>query len=63
MEVVQYKCPNCGGNLEYKAGNQDFGCEYCLSEFTETEIKEIFKKNENMELDENVEKSKRTAGI
>lgn len=59
MEVVQYKCPNCGGNLEYKAGNQDFGCEYCMSEFTETEIKEIFKKNENMELDENVEEIKK----
>lgn len=54
METVQYKCPNCGGNLEFKADKQGFGCEYCLSFFTEEEIKEIFDKNESMKLDENV---------
>lgn len=54
MEVVQYKCPNCGGNLEYQADQQNFGCEYCLSRFTEAEIKEIFNNNENINLDENV---------
>lgn len=59
MEVVQYKCPNCGGNLEFQADDQDFGCQYCLSEFTETEIKDIFDKNESMKLDENVEEIKK----
>lgn len=54
METVQYKCPNCGGSLEFDAAKQGFGCEYCLSFFTETEIKQIFKKNESMKLDENV---------
>jgi DNA-directed RNA polymerase subunit RPC12/RpoP len=55
METVQYKCPNCGGGLEFKADKGGFGCEYCLSFFTEEEIKEIFKKNESKKLDENYE--------
>ena len=40
MPVIQYKCPNCGGSLEFDAGKQDFGCEYCLSHFTEEQLQD-----------------------
>lgn len=46
MEAVQYKCPNCGGELKFKPDTQNFGCEYCFSEFTEQEIREITARNE-----------------
>lgn len=55
MEIVQYKCPNCGANLSFSAEKQGFDCEYCFSFFTEEEIKKAFAENENMALDENVE--------
>lgn len=54
MDTIQYKCPNCGGPLEYKAETLKFGCEYCDSQFTEQEIKDIFKENENIDLSQNV---------
>lgn len=47
MEAVQYKCPNCGGELQFKPENQNFGCDYCLSSFTEEEIKAVCAKAEN----------------
>ncbi|MDO5559211.1 MAG: hypothetical protein Q4F95_06385 [Oscillospiraceae bacterium] len=50
MEAIQYKCPNCGGSLEYRADIQKFGCSFCLSEFTEQEIKLICSDNENTDL-------------
>lgn len=40
MSVVQYKCPNCGGSLEFKADSQSFKCEYCMSEFSKDEMNE-----------------------
>ena len=55
MEAVQYKCPNCGGELQFKPDKQLFGCDYCFSTFTEEDIKEVCAKNENKSLDENVE--------
>jgi len=54
LEAIQYKCPNCGGGLEYKADRQKFGCDFCLSEFTEQEVKEIFRDNESVDLTQNV---------
>lgn len=47
MEAVQYKCPNCGGELQFKPDKQAFGCDYCLSTFTEEEIKQVCAKTEN----------------
>lgn len=47
MEAVQYKCPNCGGELQFKPDKQLFGCDYCLSTFTEDEIKTICSRTEN----------------
>ena len=39
MAVVTYKCPNCDGGLIFDAESQKFHCEYCLSYFTEEELK------------------------
>ena len=59
MEAVQYKCPNCGGELKFKPESQKFGCEYCFSEFTEEEIREVCEHNENRPSDENLEREQR----
>lgn len=39
MAMITYKCPNCGGALEFQADTQSFKCEFCLSDFNNTEIK------------------------
>lgn len=39
MEVLQIKCPNCGASVQFNAGSQKLHCEYCLSDFTEEELK------------------------
>ena len=46
MKVVQYKCPNCNANLEFKAGEQNFGCDYCESAFTGEQLAEIYPQKE-----------------
>jgi len=51
MEVVQYKCPNCGADLEFQAATQDFGCRYCDSAFSSAQLKEIYPQKENHRLD------------
>lgn len=51
MEVVQYKCPNCGANLEFQAAAQMFGCKYCDSSFTSEQLSEIYPKQEFHRLD------------
>lgn len=50
MEAIQYKCPNCGGELKFDPGKQQFGCEYCRSLFSEAEIKQVCKENEETDL-------------
>lgn len=37
MEVITYKCPNCGGDLTFDPESGKYKCEYCLSSFTEEE--------------------------
>lgn len=39
MAVVAYKCPSCGAGIEFNAEKQLFACEYCLSEFTEEQLR------------------------
>ena len=41
MNTVQYKCPNCGGELVFNPEKQMFSCPYCASDFTEAEMEEI----------------------
>lgn len=52
MPVVQYKCPNCGGSLELNANSHTFDCAFCLSSFEESQLKDQFKSNEEMPLNE-----------
>ena len=37
MSVVSYKCPHCGGGLNYSPG-VGFKCEYCLSVMTKEQL-------------------------
>lgn len=43
MALISYKCPNCGGGLTFDPKKQRLVCEYCLSEFSEEEMKEFEK--------------------
>lgn len=40
MSAITYQCPNCGGGLVFDPKSGKFTCEYCLSGFTEEELKE-----------------------
>ncbi len=39
MATVTFKCPNCGGGLQFDPASQKYKCEYCLSEFEQEQIK------------------------
>ncbi len=41
MAVISYKCPNCGGGLTFDTESQKLACEYCMSEFTEEEMRRL----------------------
>lgn len=38
-EAHSFKCPNCSADLKFFPDKQKFCCEYCRSEFTESEIR------------------------
>lgn len=58
--TVQYKCPNCGGDIRFSPDKQGYDCEYCMSFFTQQQIQEIFSELENTDLSENVEETQST---
>ncbi|MCI5649014.1 MAG: TFIIB-type zinc ribbon-containing protein [Fusicatenibacter sp.] len=39
MSVITYKCPNCGGELIFDPGSGQYKCEYCMSKFSEEEVR------------------------
>lgn len=41
MTTASYKCPNCGGGLQFRPELQKSKCDYCLSEFTDEQLAEI----------------------
>lgn len=41
MGAIVYKCINCGGPLAFKAETQNWICDYCLSEFSEQEVRDF----------------------
>lgn len=47
MAIAQYKCPNCGKVLVFKADKQGWFCECCESLFNDEEIKIRFDFNNN----------------
>ena len=38
-DLIEYKCPCCGGKVEFNAGTQQMQCPYCDSEFTIESLK------------------------
>ena len=46
METVSYKCINCDAPLQFDPKQQKFVCEFCRSEFAETELTDYFSKLE-----------------
>lgn len=59
MSAVQYKCPNCGGELTFNPEKQAFSCPYCFDDFTEAEVEELYKQK-NQEAMENADASVET---
>jgi len=51
MTSVTYQCPNCGAALEFDNQLGKHKCFYCDSEFDEQQIKQHFKENEQMKLE------------
>ena len=43
--VIEYKCPNCGGIIEFNSSTQSMRCPYCDSEFS---IKDFDFKDESL---------------
>lgn len=41
MSAISYKCPNCGGDLQFEPETQQYKCEYCISSFTQEEMKKV----------------------
>ncbi|MDO4522069.1 MAG: TFIIB-type zinc ribbon-containing protein [Eubacteriales bacterium] len=40
MDVISYKCPNCGADLKFDPATQRFVCEYCMSSFDKEALEE-----------------------
>lgn len=53
VQTITYQCPNCGAALEYDNALGKFKCFFCDSTFTDSEIKNIFKDNEQTDLSKN----------
>lgn len=52
MTTKSYKCPSCGAGIHFKPSLQKFKCDFCLSEYTEEEIDDIYKEINNKENEE-----------
>jgi len=44
MSTVVYKCPKCDAAITYNAKNGNFSCDFCMSSFTEQEVKDAWEK-------------------
>ncbi len=40
-QLQQYKCPACGGKLEFESGSQKMACPYCSTEFEIETIRQM----------------------
>ena len=41
MSVLSYKCPSCGADLRFDPETQNLKCDYCLGNFTESDLETI----------------------
>lgn len=46
MATVNYKCPNCGAPLKFNPDKQMFSCEFCMSDFEEQKIQQLYAERE-----------------
>ena len=46
--VNEYKCPNCGGTVQFDSGTQNMKCEFCDSEFSVEAMEAESVANQNM---------------
>lgn len=62
MATVNYKCPNCGGPLKFNPDKQMFSCEYCMSDFEEQKIQQLYadKEAKQSQAEKQEEKAKQT---
>lgn len=56
MDLMTYKCPNCGGAIVFESVNQDFKCESCDSVFTQEQLSEYDEILKNSGQPENTQK-------
>lgn len=64
MAAVTFKCPNCGGDLQFDPSTQKFKCEFCSSEFSreeaETANPQAQEAGKNAEAEQNQEQEQKT---
>lgn len=41
MATISYKCPNCGGGLQFNPAKQNYQCEFCMSDFSQQQLAEL----------------------
>ena len=41
MDSIQYKCPNCGGELVFDPNTGAYSCPYCLSKFSQEDMDRV----------------------
>lgn len=58
MAIKSYKCPNCGAGIHFKPDKQKFHCDFCLSEYTEAEINDIYKELEEEDKGKEIQEDK-----
>lgn len=58
MATYSYKCPSCGAGIHFKPEFQKFKCDFCLSEYTEEEIEDIYKETDKSENEETYDSHK-----
>lgn len=62
MSTVMYHCPNCGGSLVFNPQTQQFECEFCMSNFTEWQVKNINKSAEEKQ-EEPIQEEEKTGNM
>ena len=55
MDTFIYKCPSCGGKVDYNSENHKWKCEYCGSEFS---LEEMQQSEDNASTEKNNSKKK-----
>ena len=50
-DVIEYKCPNCGGGLKFDSKSQNMSCPYCGTEFDVEAVKQYATEAEKAQVD------------